>query len=110
VSDQWSSPTLASDLAPKLREIAIAGRAQLYHIVNPGPASYLDVAREAARLLGLDPQSVRPVESASLSRPAPRPRFSALASLALPAEGIAPLRPWQEALADYVRSLSPAPA
>ena len=42
---------------------------------------------------------VRPVTTAALGRPAPRPRYSALASTR---PGAPRLRDWREALADYL--------
>jgi hypothetical protein len=47
-----------------------------------------------------------------MPRPARRPRAAILASRLLPALGIAPLRHWEEALAEHValRRGAPAPA
>ncbi len=103
VEDQWSSPTLASDLAPKLVELALRAGGRLFHVVNPGAPSYLDVARLIASQLGLDAYAIGGVAGATLARAAPRPRYSALESLALPAEGFASLRPFEDAVEAFVK-------
>ena len=102
VSDQVSSPTYAPDLARALLGLAEVAAGRLYHVANSGAASYYDVALEAARLLGLEASRVRPIASAALPRLARRPAATPLASVALGAEGIAPLRGWREAFRDYV--------
>jgi dTDP-4-dehydrorhamnose reductase len=105
VDDQWSSPTLAADAAGALRALAERAAGGLYHVANAGRASYFEVALAAAKALGIEPCRVRPQPSGALVRPAARPRATPLVSLALPAEGFAPLRPWEEAYVEYVRAL-----
>ncbi len=110
VSDQVGSPTYASDLAEGIAAL-VADRARgIYHVVNAGRASWFDLAREAARLTGLDPDRVRPVSTGAAGRPAPRPRFSVLdAARARERHGV-DLRPWPQALAAYLAGRSAPPA
>ncbi len=101
VADQWSSPTRADELARALRALAGRGAEGLFHVAAAGAASYHEVALEAARALGIDPSRVRPIESRTLSRPAPRPTFSALRSARLGPLGVPALRPWAESYREF---------
>lgn len=107
ISDQRSSPTCAKEAAALLREIAQRAAGGLYHVVNTGSASYYDLAREAAFLLGIDSSRVRPQPSSAVLRPARRPRATPLVSIALVAEGFSPLRDWREAYREFAGAISP---
>jgi dTDP-4-dehydrorhamnose reductase len=102
IDDQRSSPSYAPEVAAALRRLAERAAGGLYHVANAGAASYHDVALEAARALGIDSARVRAQPSSAVPRPAPRPRATPLASIALPGEGFAPLRPWAEAYREFV--------
>jgi dTDP-4-dehydrorhamnose reductase len=102
VSDQTGSPTYAPDLARGIATLVDRRAEGLYHLVNAGRASWLDLAREAARLAGFDPDRVRPATTAELGRPAPRPRFSVLDAARVRERHGVDLRPWPHALAEYL--------
>jgi dTDP-4-dehydrorhamnose reductase len=103
VADQIGSPTSAADLAAALVELATGcPPAGVLHYVNAGQASWYELARETFRLAGADPSRVRPTDTASFPRPAPRPAWSVLSTAAWVARGLTPPRPWQDALADVV--------
>lgn len=112
IRDTWASVTYVEDLARRLAEILGRGRHGTYHVVNAGVCSYLDFALEAARLAGLgEEEAARLIESVSeddLKRPARRPRYTPLRCLLSERLGLAPLRDWRAALADYVRADQPA--
>jgi dTDP-4-dehydrorhamnose reductase len=55
-------------------------------------------AREIFGLLGADPARVRPVTTAEVPRPAPRPAYSVLGHGAWAAAGLDPLPGWPESL------------
>jgi dTDP-4-dehydrorhamnose reductase len=101
VADQSGSPTFAGDLvAALLQVVEVPMSRSVLHAANDGVASRFDQARAVFTELGADPDRVRPVTTAQMPRPAPRPVCSAL-SLDKSAEaGITRLRPWREALAD----------
>lgn len=104
ISDSYGTPTYGRDLATRLRELAGIDLPGIYHVVNSGEGASFEVfTREALRLANLPTDSVEPVSMDSLPRPAPRPRNSKLKCLLSDAIGLTPLRPWQEALADFVR-------
>ena len=100
VNDQTGSPTYTYDLATKLRELAGKGYG-VYHITNSGQCTWYDLAVEIARIKGIN-KPVHPTSSDKFRRPAKRPSYSVLGDTMLRLEGIAPARPWKEALADYL--------
>jgi len=83
-----------------------SGPCGLYHLANQGECTRFELARMAAELAGLDPAKVIGVPDAQMQRRAPRLKYSVMAMEALRRGGFALPRPWQEALADYVSSLS----
>lgn len=104
VSDEASCPTYATDLAAGIVELVREsgrggghGLGGIHHIVNSGRASRADWAREVLRLAGLDVQT-EDVPMSTWSRPSKPPSWGVLEPTPLP-DG--PLRPWQDALAEY---------
>jgi dTDP-4-dehydrorhamnose reductase len=107
IRDCFGTPTYGRDLAARLRELAVKDLPGVYHVVNSGDgASFESFAREALAFANLSFDSVEVVSVDSFQRPAPRPRNTRLKCLLSPAVGLAPLRPWQEAAADFVAELS----
>jgi len=103
VADQIGSPTYVADLADALLELArSAVPAGVLHYVNAGTASWFDLARETFRLVGADPDRVRPTTTDKFPRPAPRPAWSVLSTKAWTDADLTAPRPWQDALADYL--------
>lgn len=99
VDDQVGQPTWSLDLAGAIRNLAEArAPAGIYHGTNSGTASWFDLTREIFRLIGADPDRVRPTTTDAFPRPAPRPAFSVLGHDAWQRVGLSPMRPWQEAL------------
>ena len=109
IADARGTPTYAPDLAARLRELALTGLPEVFHVVNAGDgASYLDFASLALRLAGLDWTCIEPVSTSSLNRPAPRPANSCLRCLVSESIGLAPMPDWQESL--KVFAVTPKPA
>lgn len=102
VDDQRGCPTFAADLAAMLVTLGVARRTGMFHVTNQGSCTWFDLARLALALVGLDPACVTPMASTELDRPAPRPANSVLDNRALRLGGIDLLRPYQEALAEYL--------
>ncbi|MFI6656403.1 dTDP-4-dehydrorhamnose reductase [Streptomyces sp. NPDC050523] len=103
VDDQRGQPTWTVDLADRvvrLGQAALAGTAPagVYHGTSGGETTWFGLAREVFRLLGADPDRVRPTTSAAFVRPAPRPAYSVLGHDGWRRAGIDPIRPWREAL------------
>ncbi|MFD8154170.1 dTDP-4-dehydrorhamnose reductase [Streptomyces sp. NPDC059720] len=103
VDDQRGQPTWTVDLADRLVRLglgALAGAAPagIYHGTSGGETTWFGLTREIFRLLGADPDRVRPTTSAAYVRPAPRPAYSVLGHDRWSAAGIEPIRHWREAL------------
>jgi len=98
IADQVGSPTYTVDLAEKIAELVARGATGLFHVTNQGACSRYQVAE----WLGWRDRRLVAIAGASLAGRARRPRYSALANERLLAEGFAPLRTWQEALAAYL--------
>jgi dTDP-4-dehydrorhamnose reductase len=111
-ADQVGSATYTLDAARKIMEVVEVRRYGLYHLSNQGVCSRYDLARHAVELAGLDATKVIGKPSSQMGRRAARLEYAVMAMDALRDAGLAPLRSWQEALAEYVRALSflpPAP-
>jgi dTDP-4-dehydrorhamnose reductase len=103
VDDQRGQPTWTVDLADRLVRLgqaALAGTAPagVYHGTSAGETTWFGFTREIFRLLGADPERVRPTTSAAFARPAPRPAYSVLGHDRWQQAGIEPIRDWSEGL------------
>ena len=103
VDDQVGSPTYSRDLAAKTLELVELGGQGTYHVTNSGQCSKYEFACRTFEISNLK-VTVHPVPSSKFPRPAPRPRYSVLESRRLLRDSIPPMRPWQDALADYLES------
>ncbi len=101
VDDEIGNPTYAPDLAQALVRLIHTGRFGIYHLTNEGACSRYEWAREILRLSGREHVPITPIPSREWSRLAQPPLRAVLANTAAAALGIR-LRPWQEALADYL--------
>lgn len=110
VTDEVSSPTYVVDLADALARLIETGRPGVYHLVNEGACSRYEFAREALRLAGLEEVPIEPIRLADFPRPSTPPPHTPLVNIFASAAGV-DLRPWREALAEYMarheRGLAP---
>lgn len=104
VSDQFGNPTNAEDLAYHMLQLAATEKYGIYHCTGNGVCSWYDFASEIIRLSGL-PCRVLPCTSEEYPKKAKRPAYSALDHSALTAAIGDKMRPWQEALRDYINQL-----
>jgi len=105
-SDQEGCATYTLDAAYKIMEVVEARRYGLYHLANQGVCTRYELARRAAELAGLDPAKVVGVPADQMGRRAPRLKYAVMEMAALRAAGFSLPRPWPEALAAYLRTLS----
>ena len=101
VTDQALSPTFSADLAGAVRTLIERDITGLVHLTNAGECSWYEFAAAVFELSGLSVR-LEAVESSAFPTRARRPPYSALTSTRLVDEGIGLLRPWREALADYL--------
>lgn len=112
--DRTVSPTYVVDAARATRQVVESVRGGgrgvvmtpgLYHCVNSGRCTWLELARELARQLGLGEVDSRldAVRAADVPLRAARPLYCALSNEKLRAAGVA-MPSWQDALAQYLAS------
>jgi len=101
VTDEVGSPTYVVDLAQAIAQLIHSEQFGIYHLVNEGGCSRFDFAREILRLTGRSAVPVEPTTLAAFQRDSTPPPYAPLANVAGAAIGIQ-LRPWQEALADFL--------
>ncbi len=99
VDDQHGSPTWTADLADGLVALARSSAPPgTRHAAGGGATTWCGFARAVFAELGADPERVRPCDTASFPRPAPRPAWSVLSDASWRAAGLAPLPAWRDAL------------
>ncbi len=101
VNDQIFSPTYTKDLAKKIVQLIDTEYYGTFHITNKGACSWYEFAKEILRLAGLK-TPVIPITSDQYPQKAKRPNFSVLDNYHLRLLGINDMRPWQEALVEYL--------
>ena len=69
VDDQRGCPSFTTDLAPALRQLAVARMAGTFHVTNQGAISWYGFVRDVLELAGADPAKVRPISSSELDPP-----------------------------------------
>ncbi|HEV8281409.1 MAG TPA: NAD(P)-dependent oxidoreductase [Candidatus Limnocylindrales bacterium] len=99
VGDEWGTPTYAADLADAIVELlaedSIGG---IHHLVAAGVASRADWARDVIVRLGIQ-VAIDEIPGSTWQRASTPPAWGALAPTPLPSGE--PIRPWQQAMADY---------
>jgi dTDP-4-dehydrorhamnose reductase len=109
-ADRIVSPSYVVDVAAASVAALASGIPHgLYHCVNGGRATWLELGREIAKLGGFDPALLVPVKVADVKLKAKRPQYCALSNAKLAAAGIG-MPTWQDAVARYVRNAAADPA
>jgi dTDP-4-dehydrorhamnose reductase len=101
ITDVAASATYVCDLVERSLEIVSREKYGTYHVVNSGLCSYLEFVQEAARILGLNAR-MKPVPLHELQLSAARPYYSPMSCKQSELLGLAPMREWQAALADFI--------
>lgn len=100
VNDQFACPTYTRDLAKQIKYIIRTKQPfGIYHVTNYGVCSWFEFAKEILNQARVN-KKVRPINSEKLKRAAKRPKYSILVNTKLPN-----LRPWKEALKDYLTEI-----
>ncbi len=101
VDDQVFSPTYTSDLARKIAQLMTTDYYGIFDITNRGACSWYEFTVEILELAGIKTPVV-PITSDQYPQKARRPRYSVLDNYHLRLLGMDDMRPWQEALKDYL--------
>lgn len=102
VADEIGCPTFTPDLARAIYELVERTDGGVFHLVNAGSASRFEWARAilASRRPG---REIRPITLAEYERSSDPPPWGVLDTSKAQAAGVT-LRPWQDALAEYLAS------
>ena len=105
INDAYGTPTYVRDLAERLRQLAEKDVPGIYHVVNSGPGvNFEQFTRRVVALIGNREVVVEAVSADALNRPAKRPYNSRLRCLLTEKIGLPPLRDWEAALEEFVRT------
>ena len=108
VSDQMGNPTSANDLAYEILALASGEDFGTYHCTNNGTCSWFDFACAVVDAAGLACEK-EPLTSAEYKlrfpNSADRPAYSSLENARLRDTVGDEMRPWRDALADYMHNL-----
>ncbi len=101
VDDELLSPTYTADLAEQIAVLCERGAFGVFHATAQGACSWYDFAEEIFARTGVPVQleRARPGQFAGEVR---RPKYSVLDNVALRRLGLDRMRPWREALHDYL--------
>ena len=102
VADQRLQPTFTADLATALIEAVEAGAEGVLHLTAGGRVLVVRVHRGDHRAGRASTLPIEPVETTIPEGGATGPLNGVLARPRADALGLTPLRPWREALADYM--------
>ena len=107
VNDQRGCPTYTRDLSFALYKfvhiVLESGDCEsgVFHVVNSGSCSWYEFAKAILREIKAEIK-IEPISSGQLTRPAPRPAWSVLDCNKFEGLMDLKLRPWREALSDYI--------
>ena len=105
-TDRVVSPSYTPDIAAGTRHLLLSDAAGgLYHCVNSGAATWEQVARELAQVMGVTPR-MDAITTDQVQMKAQRPRFCALANDKMAAAGF-PMPSWQDAVRRWLAGREP---
>ena len=106
-ADRTVSPSYVDDVSDaSLALVTRSAPAGLYHCVNSGHTTWLELTRTAARLLKRPDSVITPIYMAGLAMRVPRPLWAALSNAKLRSVGVE-MPTWQSALERYIALRSP---
>lgn len=108
VTDEVVGPTYTPDLARQLVALTATNGYGIFHATGVGEVSWHALATETLRLAGISGVPIHEATTTTMVRKVRRPAYSILAHRRLQELDIMIMRPWQEALAEYVAALTGA--
>jgi len=102
VNDQIGSPTYTVDLSEAISVLLQYDARGVFHIANSDLCTWYTFGQAILKLSGMERVKVIPISSKELGRPAIRPAYSVLHCQKLKQVTGMTLRPWSEALRDFL--------
>jgi dTDP-4-dehydrorhamnose reductase len=102
VNDQVGSPTYTVDLSTAIASLIEHDSRGTFHVVNQGSTTWYGFAEAILECSEIGGVSLTPISTKELGRPAARPPYSVLNAEKLRKKTGMSLRPWGEALRDYL--------
>ncbi len=104
VDDQRGSPTYSVDLSEAIRRLIKIETRGIIHVTNSGSCTWFEYTKRILEMAGHTDIKVIPISSAESNRPATRPAYSVLSNDRYWRLTSHKLRPWQEAVEEYIMS------
>lgn len=104
VCDQRGNPTNAADLAHHILKLLTTSEYGVYHGTGRGECSWYEFTQKIVELSGIC-ATVSPCTTEEYPTPAKRPAYSSLENMMFKATVGDEFRPWQEALACFIKNL-----
>ncbi|MCE1245516.1 MAG: dTDP-4-dehydrorhamnose reductase [Firmicutes bacterium] len=101
VNDQRLTPTFTKDIAEKTAELIKTDSYGLYHMTGAGDCTWYEFTKKIFDIKGIKTK-LTPVTSDEFPTKAKRPGYSVLDNKALRDAGLSDMRPWDEALQEYL--------
>jgi len=105
VNDQIGSPTYTVDLSEAISVLLKYDVRGVFHVANSDLCTWYTLGQAILKLSGMERVKVIPISSKELGRPAVRPPYSVLNCQKLRQVTGMTLRPWVEALKDFILSV-----
>ena len=108
VADQYGSPTFANDLAGAILQLAQTEQYGTYHCTNAGVCTWFELASAAVDIAGIPCEKEAITTEEYLRRfpqSARRPMYSALDNTKIAGVLGKTLRPWRDALEEFIDAL-----
>jgi len=102
VNDQRCTPSFTADVAVATAALIQTSAFGVYQVTNSDNCTWYEFAREIFRAAGVR-ADLTPITSAEFGAPARRPPYSVLSNERLRAVGVAPPRPWTQAVGAYLQ-------
>jgi len=108
VADQIGSPTYCKDLAEFLVGLVGSPLYGVYHYTNGGSCSWHGFAKKILDTAGVKDVAVIPITTDEWPTPTRRPKFSVLRHYRMELLGRDSARPWEDAVAEFVKEWTTA--
>lgn len=103
VNDQVGSPTYTVDLAQFIVRLIQTEKYGIYHATNSGSCTWYDFSKAIFEESSLEVK-VTPLTTEEFPTKATRPSYSVLDNFAMRVNGFGQLRPWREALSEFINN------